>query len=291
MFTHDPRSAKVSKGFESPNLQGRVNNPGSSIFAARTSRTSRLRYKSWNSSSRVGPSSTGYGGSVSISGCCRLVWEMTTSLKCSLIALIELEGRIARQRARYSIGDGLQHSVDFVGHLALLLFEIGFKLRSSSVLRCHELENQSFYIRLVVKILRTVVEGTVRDQTIMLEPVSPRVFCSGLKVVSEQDELPSSIGLEFRARLDGDRIVMVMKLTTGRLVNGSSCDGIDMVLKKSRLGAKGLCHDEGLFGDIIAEFCGPSRWKELSKESGSKILPCGDGSCWKVFKPIASLIT
>ncbi|GJW83770.1 hypothetical protein Tco_0156915 [Tanacetum coccineum] len=32
MFTHDHRSAKVSKGFESPNLQGRVNSPGSSIF-------------------------------------------------------------------------------------------------------------------------------------------------------------------------------------------------------------------------------------------------------------------
>nr|GFB61076.1 reverse transcriptase domain-containing protein [Tanacetum cinerariifolium] len=31
--------------------------------------------------------------------------------------------------------------------------------------------------------------------------------------------------------------------------------------------------------DIIAEFCGPSRWKELSKETRSKILPCGDGSC------------
>ncbi|GJT04436.1 hypothetical protein Tco_0838898 [Tanacetum coccineum] len=27
------------------------------------------------------------------------------------------------------------------------------------------------------------------------------------------------------------------------------------------------------------EFYCPSRWKELSKESGSKILPCGDGSC------------
>ncbi|GKF55942.1 hypothetical protein Tco_0166282, partial [Tanacetum coccineum] len=42
--------------------------------------------------------------------------------------------------------------------------------------------------------------------------------------------------------------------------------------------------------DIIAEFCGPSWWKELSKESSTKILPCGDGSCWKAFKPIASLI-
>nr|GFB88567.1 hypothetical protein [Tanacetum cinerariifolium] len=43
--------------------------------------------------------------------------------------------------------------------------------------------------------------------------------------------------------------------------------------------------------DIIAEFYGPSRWKELSKESGSKILPYGDGSCWKTFKPIANVIT
>nr|GEW02503.1 zinc finger, CCHC-type [Tanacetum cinerariifolium] len=31
--------------------------------------------------------------------------------------------------------------------------------------------------------------------------------------------------------------------------------------------------------------------KELSKETSSKILPCGDGSCWKTFKPIASLVT
>nr|GEY54180.1 hypothetical protein [Tanacetum cinerariifolium] len=41
--------------------------------------------------------------------------------------------------------------------------------------------------------------------------------------------------------------------------------------------------------DIIVEFCGPSR-KELSKETSSKIPPCCDGSCWKTFKPIASLI-
>ncbi|GKB91136.1 hypothetical protein Tco_0963408 [Tanacetum coccineum] len=47
---------------------------------------------------------------------------------------------------------------------------------------------------------------------------------------------------------------------------------------------------DAMMRDIVAEFCGPSRWKELSKESRSKILPCGDGSCWKTFKPIASLI-
>ncbi|GJZ11397.1 retrovirus-related pol polyprotein from transposon TNT 1-94 [Tanacetum coccineum] len=42
--------------------------------------------------------------------------------------------------------------------------------------------------------------------------------------------------------------------------------------------------------DVIAKFCGPSRWKELSKETSSKILLCGDGSCWKTFNPIASKI-
>ncbi|GKF88887.1 hypothetical protein Tco_0262850, partial [Tanacetum coccineum] len=77
-------------------------------------------------------------------------------------------------------------------------------------------------------------------------------------VALEHDELSSSVGLDFQARLDN-----VAKLTTDRLVNGSSCDEIDM--------------------DIVAKFCGPSRWKELSKETSSKILPCGDGSCWKTF--------
>ncbi|GJX46492.1 hypothetical protein Tco_0271682 [Tanacetum coccineum] len=40
---------------------------------------------------------------------------------------------------------------------------------------------------------------------------------------------------------------VVTKLATGRLVNGLSCDRIDMVIKKNRLGAKVRCHDEGLF--------------------------------------------
>nr|GEU53761.1 reverse transcriptase domain-containing protein [Tanacetum cinerariifolium] len=107
-------------------------------------------------------------------------------------------------------------------------------------------------------------------------------------VVLGKDELPSNVGLDFQARLDVGRMysghleanVLVTKLTTGRLVNGSSCDGIDMVVKNFDLEPK----------DIIAEFYGPSQWKELSKEMSSKILPYGDGSCWKMFKPIASLI-
>ncbi|GJV21920.1 hypothetical protein Tco_1370940 [Tanacetum coccineum] len=49
-------------------------------------------------------------------------------------------------------------------------------------------------------------------------------------------------------------------------------------------------YGRGVRHDIIAEFCGPFWWKELSKESCSKILLCGDGSCWKAFKPISSLI-
>ncbi|GKE89315.1 hypothetical protein Tco_1566790 [Tanacetum coccineum] len=41
---------------------------------------------------------------------------------------------------------------------------------------------------------------------------------------------------------------------------------------------------------MMRDFLDPSRWKELSKETTSEILPCGDGSCWKTFKPVASLI-
>ncbi|GJT94307.1 hypothetical protein Tco_1083152 [Tanacetum coccineum] len=81
-------------------------------------------------------------------------------------------------------------------------------------------------------------------------------LCLLERVVSEQDELPSSVELDRRR-------VKVTKLATGRLVNGSSCDGIDMVIKKLDLEPKVYATD------IVAEFCGPSRWKELSKESGS----------------------
>ncbi|GJU72546.1 hypothetical protein Tco_1263951 [Tanacetum coccineum] len=90
-------------------------------------------------------------------------------------------------------------------------------------------------------------------------------------VLSKKDELPSSVGLDFQARLDGDRMysghfeanISVTKLATGRLVNGSSCDEIGMVIKNLDMEPK----------DIIAEFCGPSRWKDLSKESGNLEKP------------------
>ncbi|GKA34686.1 reverse transcriptase domain-containing protein [Tanacetum coccineum] len=65
--------------------------------------------------------------------------------------------------------------------------------------------------------------------------------------------------------------------------NDDTCFSIDVVGNKKSIGHFQV--------DIIAEFCNPSRWKELSKETSSKILPCGGGSCWKTFKPIARLIT
>ncbi|GJS17108.1 hypothetical protein Tco_0411580 [Tanacetum coccineum] len=46
--------------------------------------------------------------------------------------------RITWECSRYSISDDLQDNSDLVVHLALLLFEIGFKLRQSSILRRHE---------------------------------------------------------------------------------------------------------------------------------------------------------
>nr|GEX75598.1 hypothetical protein [Tanacetum cinerariifolium] len=76
----------------------------------------------------------------------------------------------------------------------------------------------------------------------------------------------------------GEEGVPVTKLTTSRLVNGSSCGGIDMVIKDLDLKPK--------VDAMMRDFLDPSRWKELSKEMSNKILPCGDGSSWKTFKPI-----
>nr|GEW40156.1 putative ribonuclease H-like domain-containing protein [Tanacetum cinerariifolium] len=77
--------------------------------------------------------------------------------------------------------------------------------------------------------------------------------------------------------------VSVTKLTTADWTMVRLVTGLTWSIRFG-LGAKGRCHDEGPFVDIIAKFCGPFRWKELSKETSSKILPGGDGSCWKTFK-------
>ncbi|GJZ54232.1 hypothetical protein Tco_0609117, partial [Tanacetum coccineum] len=141
--------------------------------------------------------------------------------------------------------------------------------------------------------LRIVAEGIVQYRIAGLEPVRSHMkFCSGLEVyhlppassvASEQDKLPSSVRLDSRARSYGGLFsVSVTKLATGRLIDGSSCDEIDMVIKNLDLELK--------IDVMMRDFLYPSWWKELSKEMSSKILPCGDGSCWKTFKPVASLI-
>ncbi|GKB64308.1 hypothetical protein Tco_0920494 [Tanacetum coccineum] len=70
-------------------------------------------------------------------------------------------------------------------------------------------------------------------------------------------------------------------LTIGRLVDSSSCGRIDMVIKDLDLEPK--------IDAMMKDLLDPSWWKELSMETSSKILSCGDGSCWKTFKRIASL--
>ncbi|GJX28767.1 retrovirus-related pol polyprotein from transposon TNT 1-94 [Tanacetum coccineum] len=56
-----------------------------------------------------------------------------------------------------------------------------------------------------------------------------------------------------------------MKLTIDRLVNGSSCGGIDMVIKDLDLEPK--------VDAMMRGFLVPSRWKELRKETSSRVSP------------------
>ncbi|GJY72532.1 hypothetical protein Tco_0476235 [Tanacetum coccineum] len=64
--------------------------------------------------------------------------------------------------------------------------------------------------------------------------------------------------------------------------NGSSCGESDMVIKDLDLELK--------VDAMMRDFLDPSWWKDLRKKMSSKILSCGDRSCWKTFKPVASLI-
>ncbi|GJY89040.1 hypothetical protein Tco_0503668 [Tanacetum coccineum] len=80
MFTYDPKSTKVSKGFESPNLQGRVNSLGSSIL---------VDTSPWTNVDPVLPSSKLF---TILSNISWLVWEMFASMEHVLMVLIEKEG-------------------------------------------------------------------------------------------------------------------------------------------------------------------------------------------------------
>nr|GEV32046.1 hypothetical protein [Tanacetum cinerariifolium] len=145
----------------------------------------------------------------------------------------------------------------------------------------------------------------VRDRTIGLEPIRCHQDCFA-QVALEQDELPSSVRLDFRARLNSDQMYSG-HLEDSLVFLSRSLPSVDwsmvhLVTRLTwsnffRLRAKDRCHDE----DVIAKFCIPSRWKELSKETSndsrsslSRPLPDAvarfltlspDRSLWHCFMP------
>ncbi|GJV22506.1 hypothetical protein Tco_1371526 [Tanacetum coccineum] len=118
--------------------------------------------------------------------------------------------------------------------------------------------------------------------------VSGEFPISHIVVRSEQDDLPLSVGHDYRARLDDGRMYSDILRQSDCLDQLSKIPWVVstfVVIEGERFSMMLLEHH-----DVIAKFYGPSRWKELSKEASNKILLCGDGSFWKTFNPIASLI-
>ncbi|GJZ88787.1 hypothetical protein Tco_0660569 [Tanacetum coccineum] len=76
--------------------------------------------------------------------------------------------------------------------------------------------------------------------------------------------------------------ILIAEFASGGAVNLALKMKGDMVIKNLNL--------MPTINATMRDFLDPFQWKELSKETSSKILPCGDGSCWKTFKPVASLI-
>ncbi|GJZ79505.1 hypothetical protein Tco_0644342 [Tanacetum coccineum] len=101
----------------------------------------------------------------------------------------------------------------------------------------------------------------------------------------EQDEISSSIGLDFQAQCDDEGEVLykcprflgifVTWLTVGGLIDDAPCGEIYMVIKDLDLEPK--------INTMMRDFLNSSWRKELSKETGIEILPSGDGSRVYVF--------
>ncbi|GJU08876.1 hypothetical protein Tco_1125306 [Tanacetum coccineum] len=84
------------------------------------------------------------------------------------------------------------------------------------------------------------------------------------------NDFPRFVGIRIAEFVAGDAVNLTLKMKG------------DMIIENLDL--------KPTIDAMMRDFLYPSRWKELSKETSTKILPCGDGSCWKSFKPIASLI-
>nr|GEV21672.1 hypothetical protein [Tanacetum cinerariifolium] len=128
-----------------------------------------------------------------------------------------------------------------------------------------------------------VIEGTVQDRTVRLEPVSPRLFCSGLKVYYLPIALLHRSKMSFHQALDliFNLDEVAVRCTRDILRQRDCLDRLSEIpwVILTFVVIEGE--------DIVAKFCSPSRWKELSKETSSKILPCGDGTCWKTMTNLA----
>ncbi|GJV76876.1 hypothetical protein Tco_1508460 [Tanacetum coccineum] len=149
-------------------------------------------------------------------------------------------------------------------------------------------------------------------------------FCLLERMVWEQCELPSSVGLDFQDQRDevgctryilrqgdclnqfcevswvnpnfvviaGDVLndflrffdTLIMKLATSSVVNFILNRVRDMIIENLDFELK----IDAMIRDFL-EFSNSSRWEKLSKETGSEILPRGDGSCGLVMMAQGSL--
>nr|GFB54808.1 hypothetical protein [Tanacetum cinerariifolium] len=101
-------------------------------------------------------------------------------------------------------------------------------------------------------------------------------------VASEQDELPSN----FELILELDEVAVgCTRDILGKRDFLNRLSAIPWVVLTFV-----VIEGEPKVDAMMRDFLDPSWWKESSKETSSKILPCGDGSGWKMFKLVASLI-
>ncbi|GKA04530.1 hypothetical protein Tco_0683650 [Tanacetum coccineum] len=197
--------------------------------------------------------------------------------------------RVTEECSCHLICDGFQHCVDFVVHhrFAACVHQIVLTRLKFKPLDCpslHRLHRSKMSFHQALNLFLELDEVTIR--------------CTW-DILRQRDCL--------------DRLSEIPCLHR-QIVNGSSCDGCDKVIKNV-VGGQGDGGQISYCRAVVEESgCGPlrlymvvllglwcqggeieyvrrpSQWKELSKETSSKILPCGDRSCWKTFKLIASLI-
>nr|GEV88771.1 hypothetical protein [Tanacetum cinerariifolium] len=149
----------------------------------------------------------------------------------------------------------------------------GLQRKQADLTCVHTLNEIHFHEIHVVPILSAV--GTTADLTRRTDFVhlsrfhrSKMSFHQALDLIFELNEAAVRCSQDiFRARSSNnaqDSLAFVTKLTTGRLVNGSSYKGSDMVIKYLDLEPK--------IDAMTRDFLDPYWWKELSKETSSKIL-------------------